>query len=357
MWVTASTDKILIPTAIALGNFDGIHLGHRKVLQPILQASAVVGSATATLAQEVIRDKNYPYATVVTFNPHPQEFFTGQSKQLLTPLPEKIKLLEELGVEQLVLLPFDRELAALSPQQFVEEILVGKLQATRISVGEDFRFGHKRVGTAQDLKAIAAHFNIETHITLLQNCQESDLHSRSVRSGNRSATRISSSLIRQALAEGQIFEANQMLGRAYTLTGVVVQGQQLGRTIGFPTANLQLPPAKLLPRYGVYCVRVFIEGGTSFGGQGRQGDKETRGQGDNDQLPIKGVMNIGCRPTVEGYAPTVEVYLLDWNGDLYGRHLIVSLEKFLRPEQKFPSLEALKVQIAIDCDLARKFLS
>ncbi|OKH22341.1 riboflavin biosynthesis protein RibF [Hydrococcus rivularis NIES-593] len=331
MWVTSSTDKVLTPSAIALGNFDGIHRGHQKVLQPILQASAVIGCPAS--ARKVIRDSQCPYATVVTFNPHPQEFFTGQSKQLLTPLPEKVKLLEQLGVEQLVLLPFDRELAALSPQQFVEEILMRQLQATRISVGEDFRFGHKRAGTAEDLRAIAAKFGVEVVITSLQTCQGNE--------SEQPTLRISSSAIRQALAEGDIDRANRMLGRAYTLMGTVVKGQQLGKTIGFPTANLQLPPTKLLPRYGVYCVKVFLEG-----------------EGENiiTQSSIKGVMNIGCRPTVAGNTPTVEVHLLDWAGNLYGKTLTASLEKFLRPEQKFPSIDALKAQIAFDCDLARKIL-
>ncbi len=332
--VTSLADRVLTPNAIALGNFDGIHLGHQEVLQPILYASVMVSCPVSDSAKELVRDIHRSYSTVVTFNPHPQEFFTGQSKQLLTPLPEKVKLLEHLGVEQLVLLPFDRELAALSPQQFVEEILVRQLQATRISVGQDFRFGHKRAGTAEDLRAIAAQFGVEVVITSLQTFQEKE--------SEQSPVRISSSCIRQALAEGDIPQANRMLGRAYTLTGKVVTGQQLGRTIGFPTANLQLPPAKLLPRYGVYCVRVFLE--------------ESTGGFPHCQPPIKGVMNIGCRPTVKGNAPTVEVHLLDWCGDLYGQTLTVSLEKFLRPEQKFPSLEALKVQIVADCDLARKIL-
>ncbi|AFY77650.1 riboflavin kinase/FMN adenylyltransferase [Pleurocapsa sp. PCC 7327] len=341
MWVTSSTDKVLTPSAIALGNFDGLHRGHQRVLQPILQqASAVIGCPAS--AQEVVRDSQCPYATVVTFNPHPQEFFTGQSKQLLTPLPEKVKLLEQLGVEQLVLLPFDRELAALSPQQFVEEILMRQLQATRISVGEDFRFGHKRAGTAEDLRAIAAKFGVEVVITSLQTCQGNE--------SEQPTPRISSSAIRQALAEGDIARANRMLGRAYTLMGTVVKGQQLGKTIGFPTANLQLPPTKLLPRYGVYCVKVFLEG--------EEGETGRLPEGKNiiTQSSIKGVMNIGCRPTVAGNTPTVEVHLLDWAGDLYGRTLTVSLEKFLRPEQKFPSIDALKAQIAFDCDLARKIL-
>ena len=330
MWVTSSTAKALKPNAIALGNFDGIHKGHQQVVQPILNYFQTVGCSSITDGQE--RKTKEIYATVVTFNPHPREFFTGQSRKLLTPLPEKVKQLELLGVKQLVLLPFDKELASLSPQQFVETILVKQLSCSFISVGEDFRFGYKRAGTAEELKAIAAQSGIEVHITSLQthkNDTYSDLE-----------VRISSSLIRQALEAGDISKANRMLGRTYTFTGTVVAGQKLGRTIGFPTANLQLSAAKFLPRYGVYSVKVFLE------------DKQ------NVHNPsLQGVMNLGCRPTVDSSSdPILEVHLLDWSGDLYGQTITVSLEKFLRPEQKFPSLEALKAQIAFDCEQAREII-
>jgi riboflavin kinase / FMN adenylyltransferase len=303
--VTSLNSPILTPSAIALGNFDGIHLGHQCVFQPILS-----DCLSSVLLQ----------STVVTFYPHPQEFFSGQERKLLTPLPEKVKILEELGFEQLVLIPFDRELAALSPQQFVSEILLSKLQAKRISVGEDFRFGYQRKGTAEDLKTIAAQLGTEVLINSLKTCDHD---------------RISSSRIRQALAQGDLEQVNSMLGRSYSLLGTVIQGQQLGRILGFPTANLLLPSEKLLPRFGVYCVQVSLE----------------------DSTILPGVMNIGCRPTVEGNQPTVEVHLLDWKGDLYGQTLSVTLEKFLRSEEKFSSLEALKTQIALDCDRARNFLS
>lgn len=319
MWLSKSkSDSILTPTAIALGNFDGVHLGHKKVVSSIW-TSAVLNP-----------EKKDPviYSTVVTFSPHPREFFSGQKKQCLTPLPEKIKLLERIGIEQLVLLPFDRELASLSPQEFVEEILVQKLQAMRVSIGEDFRFGCQRSGDAEDLKAIASGFGIEVVITSLQTCETQEL-------------RISSSRIRQALAEGNIEEANRMLGRPYTLTGTVIKGQQLGRTIGFPTANLDVSSDKLLPRYGVYCVRVELEDDSADS---------------NSTIYLNGVMNVGCRPTVKGEQPTIEVHLFDWSGDLYGRRLTVSLEQFIRPEAKFPSLEALKTQIKADSDLALKIL-
>ncbi len=367
MWVTSSTAKVLKPNAIALGNFDGIHRGHQQVLQPILNPGC------SSFSNGKTKETGNPYATVVTFNPHPREFFTGHRKKLLTPLEEKVKQLERLGVEQLVLLPFDRKLACLSPQQFVEEILVSQLEASRISVGEDFRFGHKRAGTAADLQAIAANFGIEVTITYLQTCQGD-------RSGEQTV-RISSSLIRQALEQGEISQANRMLGRAYTLTGTVIAGQKLGRTIGFPTANLQLPAAKFLPRQGVYCVGVFLEPET--GNRAVKSEKNVPDRQShfteaeqsvlhspaecalpwqtpelpaaNRQSPIKGVMNLGCRPTVDGITPAVEVHLLDWSGDLYGQTITVSLEKFVRPEQKFPSLEALKAQIAADCQVAQKY--
>ena len=226
------------------------------------------------------------------------------------------------GVEQLVLLPFDWDLAALSPQQFVEKILVKQLCSVRISVGEDFRFGKARTGTAIELQAIAADYGIPVIIVPLHTCEDK---------------RISSSSIRQALDQGDLQCVNQLLGRPYTLTGPVVKGQQLGRTIGFPTANLQPTPEKFLPRQGVYAVQAFIE-------EEEEGTK-------------LGVMNIGHRPTVDGTIPTIEVHLLDWSGDLYGKTITVQLKNFLRPEQKFASLEALKAQIQTDCVLAKSFLS
>lgn len=313
VWVTCSTELIKTPTAVALGKFDGVHRGHQKVIQPILHKPA---------------DAERIYSTVVTFFPHPQEFFTGKPRRLLTPLDEKVQHLEQLGVEQLVLIPFNKELTALTPEQFVEQIIVEKLQASRISVGQDFCFGSQRSGTAIDLQILAANYGIPVTIVPLETLIEDE-------------TRISTSLILQILEVGDIERANRLLGRAYTLIGTVVKGQQLGRTIGFPTANLQLPQDKFLPRKGVYAVRVSSAIAT------------------ND-ITLKnhwGVMNIGDRPTVNGTNITVEVHLLDWSGDLYDQKLQIQLEKFLRPEQKFGTLEALKTQIQLDCTIARKFFT
>lgn len=300
MCLTKSLNNARKPTAIALGNFDGVHRGHRQVINPIFQVADSV------------------WATVVTFNPHPQEFFTGQPRLLLTPTPEKVQQLEALGVAQVVLLPFDRDLAQLSASEFVAKILVQQLQAKLVTVGADFRFGSQRGGTAGDLLSIASGFGVRVAIAPLQTCVEG---------------KIGSSLIRKALEDGELSQANRLLGRPYSLVGVVQKGEQLGRTIGFPTANLQLPPEKFLPRQGVYRVRVDCEEIAS---------------------PVLGVMNLGKRPTVDGTRQTVEVHLLDWSGDLYGQTLTVSLEAYIRPEQKFASLDDLKAQILADCEAARK---
>lgn len=304
MWLTSSLDTVLTPTAVALGNFDGVHRGHRHVIESVFK-----GITSTDI-----------YPSVLTFHPHPQEYFTGQPRLLLTPVEEKVQQLEAMGIAQMVAVPFDRDLAQLSPEAFVEQILLQQLQARWISVGQDFRFGRQRSGTVADLQAIAASHHVEVQIVPLHLCKEG---------------RISSSQIRAALQSGEISQANRLLGRSYSLVGTVVKGQQLGRTIGFPTANLQLPPEKFLPRQGVYSVRVA---GTLFGAS----------------ESVLGVMNIGNRPTVDGVKQTLEVHILDWSGDLYGQTLTVYLEAFLRPEQKFASLDALKAQIQADCEAARR---
>jgi riboflavin kinase/FMN adenylyltransferase len=316
VWVTSSPTTVLTPTAVALGNFDGIHQGHQQVIQPVL------------LFSEAVQRSDRIHATVVTFHPHPQEFFTGQPRLLLTPLIEKAAQLNVLGVKQLVLLPFNESLANLSPEEFVEKILVRQLKAIKVSIGADFCFGRQRSGNAEVLQAIAAKHGIAVSIAPLKNVDHD---------------RISSSAIRQALQQGDIKHANQLLGRPYQLIGKVVQGQQLGRTIGFPTANLQLPPDKFLPCSGSYAVRVHrCDRGSEV---------------DLSAVPaLQGVMNLGYRPTVDGTMQTIEVHLFDWSDDLYDQTLVVSLVAFLRSEQKFPSLDALKAQIQADCDAARQLL-
>ncbi|MCG6134402.1 MAG: bifunctional riboflavin kinase/FAD synthetase [Nostoc sp. LLA-1] len=342
VWVASSTEGLLKPTAVALGKFDGVHLGHHRVIQPILPlAKGEKTQADGENLQEhspqnprnTTQTQERTYSTVVTFDPHPLEFFTGQPRALLTPLDEKVQQLRSLGVEQLVLLPFDKDLSALSPAEFVDKILVQQLQCRRISVGQDFCFGKQRRGTAKDLQLLAARHDIPVTIVSLQTYTDNTPTQEAP---------ISTSLIRHYLESGDIKNANLLLGRSYTLTGVVIQGQQMGRTIGFPTANLQLPQDKFIPRQGVYAVRVTIVSQTPDATMPTQ---------------IWGVMNIGKRPTVNGSNLSVEVHLFDWSDDLYGKTLAVQLIEFLRPEQKFPSLEALKTQIQLDCTVAREVLS
>ena len=300
MQIESSLANIVTPTAIALGNFDGIHRGHLEVIRPVLA------------------DNSGAYKTVVSFDPHPQQYFTGQQRQLLTPHQEREIILEQLGIQQLILLPFDRDLVKLSPQEFVDRIVDRQLQAKFISVGEDFRFGNQRAGSAEDLVTLTAEIDIPTRIAALETNGDS---------------RISSSRIRAALLAADLTLTQALLGRYYSIVGTVVNGQEIGRSIGFPTANLKYPAEKFLPRQGVYCVRVDTP--------------------EASQLP--GVMNIGKRPTVDGINTTVEVHLLDWEGNLYDQQLIVYLHHFIRSEQKFPSLVALTEQIQADCNTAREF--
>ncbi|MCT7948576.1 bifunctional riboflavin kinase/FAD synthetase [Ancylothrix sp. C2] len=355
MWVSKSLSTALTPTAIALGNFDGLHRGHQQVISPILHRAVQPATIAAAQAQpSIARQKplnwqnsrlgsckslkandrpEEPYSpsvlpsgvhsTVVTFYPHPQQFFTGITRTLLTPLDEKIALLREIGVQQLVLLPFNNDIASLTPREFVEKILVRELAAKQISVGQNFRFGYKRTGTTEELKSIAWEYGVKVTIVPLEICQEE---------------RISSSQIRCYLEAGNVKAANRLLGRSYSLMGTVITGQKLGRTLGFPTANIQLNQEKFLPKTGVYAVQVWLE------------------NSDSNSKPIPGVMNIGMRPTVAGVKLTTEVHLLDWSGDLYGQNITVTLEEYLRTEEKFPSLDALKQQIQADCNLAKKIL-
>ena len=349
MWITSSLRAAKTPTNIALGNFDGVHLGHQQVMAQVLagrfprqasnlleaQSIAALHSGMVAAGHSDLSESDRSnigsdivgqlskspgvspavQATVVTFSPHPQEYFSGVPKPLLTPIAEKTWQLAQIGIQQLVMLPFNPALAELSPAEFVAQILIKGLQAEQISVGSDFRFGKGRCGDAEMLETIAARYGVPVQQVPLK---------------HEKGDRISSSRIRQALQSGDLEVATRLLGHPYILTGRVIRGQQLGRTIGFPTANLQLPADKYLPRTGVYSVRAY-------------------GVGDQ---PLPGVMNIGNRPTVSGQALSVEIHLLDWAGDLYGQTLTVSLEGFVRAEQKFDSLTALKTQIAADCQVA-----
>ena len=298
------------PTAIALGSFDGLHEGHRRVI-----AAAVAGAAGLV-------------PTVVSFWPHPREVLFGETRLRLDLPGEKLHLLQPLGIEQLVLVPFTPALAALTPQAFVEEVLVAQLQAERVAVGENFRFGAGRSGDTASLRELAAAHGITVDVLTMH---------------TDGGERLSSSRIRQALAAGQLQEAARLLGRPYRFGGRVVRGRGLGRELGWPTANLQVDGRKFLPLEGVYAARVWLVGAAA--------DPTAPGE------PMPAVMNLGPQPTVDPTAPSaVEVHLLDRRLELEGRELLVEPVVLLRRQQRFSGLEALVMQISADAAQAAALL-
>jgi riboflavin kinase/FMN adenylyltransferase len=300
----------LRPTAIALGSFDGLHRGHRRVI------AAVTAPAAADVATGAT-----PVPSVVSFWPHPRELLHGEPRLRLDLPSEKLELLEPLGIRQLVLIPFDRSLAALRPEEFVRRVLRDQLQARRVAVGDNFRFGVGRSGDAADLVRIGADLDIAVSVLpMLWDGPE----------------RVSSSRIRRALAAGDIAEARRLLERPYRFRGEVVQGRGLGRRLGWPTANLRVDGRKFLPREGVYAALAL------------------RSHGD----PLPAVMNLGPQPTVDPLAPSaVEVHVLDRRIELVGEVLTIEPIAWLRAQQRFGGLEALREQIGADAERARQVLS
>lgn len=287
-----------------IGNFDGVHLGHRSVFQRLLARGRELGRP----------------ATVITFEPQPLEVLAPQTVPArLTRLREKLVAIQDCGIAQVLLLAFGPRLAAMAPDAFARELLVDGLGIGALLVGDDFRFGRGRGGDIELLRVIGAEhgFTVEDLATI-----------------THEAERISSTRIREALADGDLGRAARLLGRPYRLCGRVVHGDKRGRTIGFPTANIGLHRQRS-PLSGVYA--VVVHGVAS--------------------RPWPGVANIGVRPTFGGGArPLLEVHLLDFSGDIYGRHAEVEPRLKLRDEQRFDSLEALTQQIDRDVAAARAFL-
>jgi riboflavin kinase/FMN adenylyltransferase len=289
------------PTAIALGSFDGLHRGHRRVI------AAVTGAESS--------DQEPVIPTVVSFWPHPREVLHGEPRLRLDLPEEKLELLEPLGIEQLVLVPFTRQLAALTPESFVREVLADRLQARRIAVGTNFRFGVDRSGDVNELARIGASLGIDVRVLPM------------LWDG---AERVSSSRIRRALAAGDIQEAARLLERPYRFSGLVVRGRGLGRQLGWPTANLAVDGRKFLPLEGVYSALAWRDGEA-----------------------MAAVMNLGPQPTVDPLAPSaVEVHLLGRTLELVGERLTVQPLGLLRRQQAFASLEDLSRQIRLDADRA-----
>lgn len=295
----------LRPTAIALGSFDGLHQGHRRVFQAIVDPPELADGAVPT---------------VVSFWPHPREVLHGETRLRLDLPEEKLELLEPLGIRQLVLVPFDRPLAALSPEEFVQRVLRDQLQARRVAVGDNFRFGAGRSGDARTLQHLGERHGIAvTVLPMLWDGPE----------------RVSSSRIRRALADGAVDEARRLLDRPYRFSGRVVRGRGLGRELGWPTANLQVDGRKFLPQEGVYAALAWV--GEPGAGEG----------------PLPAVMNLGPQPTVDPAAPSaVEVHLLNRRQELVGSRVTVEPLEQLRRQERFSNLEALVAQIGRDAALA-----
>jgi riboflavin kinase / FMN adenylyltransferase len=290
------------PSVVTIGNFDGVHRGHRVLLRRAVDAAH----------EAAIR------SVAVTFAPHPAAVLRpGTEPAAIGSLEDRTAALLELGIDLVVVLPFTRELSELTAEEFLERVLVERLQATKVIVGTNFRFGHKAAGDVVTLAdAGDTHgFAVEA-VTLLE----------------LDGSPISSSELRRRIGqEGDLGWANAALGRPFRLAGEVVRGDQRGRTIGFPTANIEVPAGRLLPATGVYAGIATLEGG----------------------LRYAAVTNVGTRPTFDGEGVTVEVHLLDADLDLYGRELEVSFLHRLRGEQRFDGVDALQAQIGRDAQAAR----
>ena len=294
--------------ALVVGNFDGVHKGHQAVL-----AEAV----TAARAEGLV-------SSVLTFDPHPAAVVGAGAPPVLTTVEDRADLMGALGVERVYVRRFDAAFASWEPARFARELVVEALQARLVVVGQNFRFGAKRAGDLALLRSLGAELGFEVRV----HATASDARGR-----------FSSTRAREAIAAGDLEEVVRVLGRPHALTGRVVHGEERGRTINFPTANIA-PVGEMLPPDGVYAVRV------------------DQLDDDGEAMPLAGgVTNIGLRPTVaDGGGRTVETYILGFAGDLYGERLRLHLVGRLRDEQKFAGIEELKTQITIDCVQARRKL-
>jgi len=291
-------------TIVTIGTFDGVHLGHRKILEQITKNA---------------RDTNCE-SLVLTFFPHPRMVLQEDTemKQLNT-LDEKISLLDKLGVDNLVIHPFDKEFSRLTAEEFVKEVLVDVFKVKKIIIGHDHRFGRNRTANIDDLITFGETFGFDVEQISVEELNE---------------VSISSTKIRNALLEGNVELAANYLGYNYSLTGTVYKGKQLGRTIGYPTANIRIDENyKLIPENGVYVAQSVINGKLIFG-----------------------MMNIGFRPTVDGTTQTIEINYFDFNQDLYDQKITISTLKRMRSEQKFESIDALRNQLNVDKTTAMQYI-
>ena len=291
---------------VTSGTFDGVHLGHQKILKRIRE-----------LADEINGE-----SVLISFWPHPRMVLypNEHNLRLLTTFEEKTRLLRDLGIDHLLTIPFTKEFSELSSEQFIKNILIDKIQTRKLVIGYDHRFGKNREGSFEFLKSNIGLYNFD-----LEEISREDVDN----------VGISSTKIRKALEEGKVKVANEFLGREYELNGIIIKGQQLGRSIGFPTANIHIPhDYKLIPCDGAYAVKVAV-----------------------DDQTYDGMLNIGNRPTVNGSSQTIEVHLFDFDGDLYDKRICVKLKDYLRPEIKFSGLESLQSQLEKDKKEAKRILT
>jgi riboflavin kinase / FMN adenylyltransferase len=289
--------KKLENAVVTSGTFDGVHLGHQKIIHRLNEVAKLTDGKSV----------------VISFYPHPRSVIStdNQTVKILSTLDEKIELLEKSGVNHLLIIPFTREFSELSSEEFIQKILIQTIGTKTLVIGYDHRFGKNREGGFDYLKLNKDKYGFE-----IEEISRQDIEN----------VVVSSSKIRKALQEGDVPSADHFLGRNYSLSGVIVKGKQLGRTIGFPTANIQVREiAKLIPSDGVYAVKVYYKE-EAFGG----------------------MLNIGNRPTVDGTYQTVEVNIFDFDQEIYGENLTVEFLQKIRNEQKFNGLEELKAQIARD---------
>jgi riboflavin kinase/FMN adenylyltransferase len=289
---------------LTVGNYDGVHLGHQQMIRAVKRRAAELSTA----------------ATVLVFEPSSKEFIDPDGAPArLTRWREKFAALQAIGVDRLVTLRFDEHVRAMTPQSFVDELIVGSLGARHVVVGDDFRYGREACGTIDSLRAAGREhgFGVEQMDPFILD-----------------GVRVSSTAVRERLERADYAGAARLLGRPYRMTGRVAHGTELGRTLGFPTANLRLMRRKS-PTWGVLAVRVYgIEAGA-----------------------LEGVASLGTRPTVNGNEPLLEVHLFDFSGDLYGRLIEVEFVAKLRDEVKFESLDAMMVQMKVDAAQARDALA
>ena len=295
-----------IPFAVATtGTFDGVHIGHRTILNRLIEVAQKTGGESVLL----------------TFNPHPRQVLQPDvDLKMLNTIEEKIDLLEKAGLDHLIIHPFTKDFSRTSTLEYVRNILVQKIGVKRLVIGYDHHFGRNREGSFDHLKEFGPLYGFE-----VEEIPAMDID----------AVAVSSTKVRKAIEVGDVERANEFLGYPYTLEGIVAKGDQLGRTIGFPTANLEVSnSSKLLPANGVFAVMVTID----------------------NQL-YKGMCNIGVRPTIEGTSSRIEINLFDFDADLYGKPMRVQFLHRMRSEQKFANLNELKSQLSIDSAEARNLLN